>query len=616
MSPEQARGLAVDARSDLFSYGAMLYEMVTGESPFQGATSALTFDAILNREPAPPRALRPDVPVALERLIARALVKDRGTRLQGASEALDALKGLKGAVDTSARAATSRPRRSAARFASVAAAALVVAAAAGLGYWMSTRPVARPIRSLAVLPFENLSGGAADESMEGLAASLTDDLARLPSLRVVPRTLTAAYRGTPKTAQEVGRELSADAVLRGTFSRAGGAAHVTATLVDAASGRRLWSETYQPGPAGLFGIEQDLTRKVADSAGARPAAPDQTPRADARPVNPEAYELYLRGRYRAGRWNEKDLDEAIDLLERSTALDPGFGPSQALLGHVYGAKSFNFRPDDPQWIEKGYAAVEKALALDPESPDAHLARGTLLWRHSQGFPHLEALAEYRRSIAARPNLDEAWHLRGMVLFHVGHLEAGLRAVQQAIALNPGNTLARFRLAPIANYQLKYEEAIANLKRVPRDVYTSQWTYHMAIALISLGRLDEASREIESALAQNVADQGGVIHSVRALVRAKRGDRRGAEADIATAIRVGRGFGHFHHTAYSLGQVYSVLGDLDRAQEWVQTAADEGFPCYTLFETDPFLARLRGSPRFRSFVAALRKEWEHIPGEED
>jgi len=304
------------------------------------------------------------------------------------------------------------------------------------------------------------------------------------------------------------------------------------------------------------------------------------------------------------------------LLEQSTALDQKFGPSQALLGYVYGVKSFNYRPEDPQWIEKGYAAVEKALALDPQSSDAHLARGTLLWRHSQGFPHLEALAEYRQSIAARPNFDEAWHERGIVLFHVGHLEAGLRAVQQAIALNPGNTLARFRLAPLANYQQKHEDAIACLRRVPRDVYPAQWTYHMGFALISLGLLDEASREIESALAANVTDQGGVVHSVRALLRATRGDRKGAEADIATAIRVGRGFGHFHHTAYSIGQVYSVLGDLDRAQEWVENAANDGFPCYTLFETDPFLKRLRGSPRFRSFLTKLRKEWEHIPGEAD
>ena len=410
--------------------------------------------------------------------------------------------------------------------------------------------------------------------------------------------------------------MNADAVLRGTVSRAGNTVRVDAALVDTASGRSLWSRTYQQGQTSLFEIERDLARRIADTVGARPPAQDEQPRAEGKPSNPEAFELYLRGRYRAGRWNEKDTDEAIALLERSTALDPEFGPSQALLGYVYGVKSFNYRPDEPQWIEKGYAAVEKALALNPASPYAHLARGRLLWRHSQGFPHLEALAEYRQSLAARPNFDEAWHERGIVLFHVGHLDAGLRAVQQAVALNPSNTLARFRLGPLANYRLKPEEAIALLKRVPREVYPAQWTYHMSLALISLGRLDEASREIESALAGNVPDQGGVVHSIRALLRAQQGDRKGAEADIATAIRIGRGFGHFHHTAYSIGQVYSVLGDLDRAQEWIENAANEGFPCYTLFETDPFLDRLRGSARFRTFLTALRKEWERIPGEAD
>ena len=616
MSPEQARGDPIDARSDLFSYGVMLYEMTTGVRPFAGSTSAVTFDALLNREPVPPRALRPDVPADLDRLICRALVKSREERLQSASELLGALKRLKETAEPAAHqdgAGARRPRSIVPR---AAVAALVLAVVAGLGYWTIARPVTKPIRSLAILPFDSRPGGVPDESFGGLAAALTDDLAGTESLRVVPHALTAAYLGTPKTSQEIGRELGADAVLRGTVSRAGGAVRVDAALVDTASGRSLWSRTYQQGQTSLFEIERDLARRVADTVGPRPPAAGAQPRPEGKPSNPEAFELYLRGRYRAGRWNEKDTDEAIALLERSTALDPEFGPSQALLGYVYGVKSFNYRPDEAQWIEKGYAAVEKALALNPASPYAHLARGRLLWRHSQGFPHLDALAEYRQSLAARPDFDEAWHERGVVLFHVGHLEAGRRSVQQAIALNPSNTLARFRLGPLANYLLRPEEAIALLKRVPREIYPAQWTYHMALALISLGRLDEASREIESALAGDVPDQGGVVHSIRALLRARQGDRKGAEADIATAIRIGRGFGHFHHTAYSIGQVYSVLGDLDRAQEWIENAANEGFPCYTLFETDPFLDRLRGSARFRTFLITLRKEWEHIPGEED
>ena len=338
--------------------------------------------------------------------------------------------------------------------------------------------------------------------------------------------------------------------------------------------------------------------------------------AEAKPSNPEAFELYLRGRYRAGRWNEKDTDEAIALLERSTALDPEFGPSQALLGYVYGVKSFNYRPDEAQWIEKGYAAVEKALALDPASPYAHLARGRLLWRHSQGFPHLDALAEYRQSLAASPNFDEAWHERGIVLFHVGHLEAGLRAVQQAIALNPGNTLARFRLGPLANYLLKPEEAIALLKRVPREVYPAQWTYHMSLALISLGRLDEASREIESALAGNVPIRAVSFTAFarccarsRATGRAPRPTsprRSGSAGASATSITPRT------PSARSIPCSATSIG----RRSGSRTPRTKDFPATRCSRPIPSWIGCGAARDSARFVTALRKEWEHIPGEAD
>ena len=455
-----------------------------------------------------------------------------------------------------------------------------------------------------------------DESFGGLAASLTDDLARTESLRVVPHALTAAYLGTPKTAQEIGRELNADAVLRGTVSRAGNTVRVDAALVDTASGRSLWSRTYQQGQTSLFEIQRDLARGIADTIGARPPAQDEQPRAEGKPSNPEAFELYLRGRYRAGRWNEQDTDEAIALLERSTALDPEFGPSQALLGYVYGVKSFNYRPDEPQWIEKGYAAVEKALALNPASPYAHLARGRLLWRHSQGFPHLEALAEYRQSLAARPNFDEAWHERGIVLFHVGHLDAGLRAVQQAVALNPSNTLARFRLGPLANYRLKPEEAIALLKRVPREVYPAQWTYHMSLALISLGRLDEASREIESALAGNVPDQGGVVHSIRALLaraagrqEGRRGRHRHGHPD-RPRLRPFPSHRVLHRPGLFRARRPRPGAGVDRER------GERRVPLLHAVRDRSLPGSAAGQRAIPHFLTALRKEWEHIPGEAD
>jgi adenylate cyclase len=260
--------------------------------------------------------------------------------------------------------------------------------------------------------------------------------------------------------------------------------------------------------------------------------------------------------------------------------------------------------------------MTRALAIDPQSAEALYMRAMLIWQPSEGFPHRGALADFRMALASQPNLDEAWHYRGVVLMHVGHLKRAGASYERAIALNPGNTQARFRVAPLLNYQLKFEDAITVLRRIPRDILPSQWTYHMAWALVSLGRTREAAQEIAAALAASPTDQGGVIHAARALLRAKTGDRRGAESDIAAAIEAGKGFGHFHHTALTLGEVYATLGDLDRAQEWVEKASNDGFPCYSFFEVDPHLAPLRATDRFRSFLAQLRAEWQHIEGEDD
>jgi tetratricopeptide (TPR) repeat protein len=239
----------------------------------------------------------------------------------------------------------------------------------------------------------------------------------------------------------------------------------------------------------------------------------------------------------------------------------------------------------------------------------------MLWRPSHGFPNKEALAELRKALAGQPNWDEALHQHGVILFHVGHLEGALQDIDKAVAINPSNTVARFRYGPIFVYQLKYEDALAALNRVPQESFPAQWTYQHAWAQIALGHFQEASRELESALIRGTGDQGGVIHGARAMLWAKMGDRKRAEADIAEAIRVGKGFGHFHHTAYSIGAVYSVLGEMDNAQAWIENASNDGFPNYTLFEKDPALERLRAVPQFQEFLKKLRQEWEHIPGEE-
>jgi TolB-like protein/Flp pilus assembly protein TadD len=466
--------------------------------------------------------------------------------------------------------------------------------------------------TLAVLPIENLSG---DPGQDYFSDGITDDvlglLSRLnsPGLRVIGRSQSIPYKRSAKSTAQIGRELGASALLTGTIMRSGDRLRIGATLLQASTARSLWSATYERGITDVFSVEHEISTAVSGALGATAGEP-----AAAGKVRPDAYDAYLRGLSHVLRNDEQDVDQAIALLEQSASLDPTFVPTQAYLALAYGNKSFNYRPNDPQWEEKGFAAVRRALELDANAPEAHYAQAMMLWRPSHGFPNREALAELRTALAARPNFDEAWHQHGVIMMHVGHLDAGIRNIDRALEINPGNTIARFRFGPIYVYQQKFEDAIAALDRVPREAYPATWVYQRAWALISLGRLDEAGQLLASALAGNPVDQGGVLHSARAMVRAKRGDRPGAEADIAAAIRAGTNFIHFHHTAYSIGAIYATLGDFDKAQEWIENAANDGFPNYSYFETDVHLNRLREVPRFRAFLTKLRADWEHIPGE--
>jgi len=618
MAPEQVRGEAADARADLWALGVLMSEMVSGTRPFAATTTAELFSSILRDAPAP---LPDRVPVELRMVIARCLDKTLERRYQHASEVRASLE----AVQTSAvdRPSTSR-HRSRRRPWLVAAAVLALATAVlaglyvvGLGDRLAAGlPGTAPV-TLAVLPLENQTGDPEQEYLsDGLTEEIVKALSRLQAQRltVIARTSSMRYKHTPKSVDEIGRELDADTILKGSFGRSGERVRIVAELVQASSARQIWHETYDRRASDLFTLEHEMAGAVARALGVPMAARERKGLADTTKLNPEAYDLYLRGLSHAVRDNERDIDQAIALFEQSAALDPAFVPVQAYLALAYGNKAAMFRPNEPEWEEKGFAAARKALDLNSDAPEAHYAQAMMLWRPSHGFPSREALSELRQALAAQPNFDEAWHLHGLILFHVGHLDAAARDIQRSLQINPGNTAARFRFGPIYVYQQKFEEAIAALDRVPREALPAQWAYQRAWALISLGRLGEAERLVDEALKDNPVDQGGVLHAARAMLRSKRGDRKGAEADIEEAIRIGKSFIHFHHTAYSIGAVYATLGELDRAQEWIERAANDGFPNYAFFETDVHLERLRAIPRFRAFLSKLRSEWEHIPGE--
>lgn len=340
-----------------------------------------------------------------------------------------------------------------------------------------------------------------------------------------------------------------------------------------------------------------------------PRIPGQLPSADARPVNPVAYDEYLRGRYYTNRQNAADNEMAIRTLERAVAADPDFAAAQAELAQACIWKLFLFTPKEKALEEKAFMAMEKALALDPNLGAGYLARGRLLWTPAQRFPHEQAIQEYRRALALDASLDEARNQLAMVYNHIGALEPALRELQQAVAHNPTNHLAQYHLGQTLLFQRKYEEAYNTLRRIPREANPAKLTYHIAMALLHLDRKAEAAALVEEFLKDHPEDvEGGLMSSLQAILAALSGAEPQAEARIKRAITEGKGFGHFHHTAFSLACACALLQKSDAALQWLQTAADDGFPCYSLFESEPFLASLKNDPRFVSFLTKLKEQW--------
>ena len=357
-------------------------------------------------------------------------------------------------------------------------------------------------------------------------------------------------------------------------------------------GYRFISEVKRIGADGEHGT---------DSLSARTDLPGRSP----------AYDLYLRGKVKAGNVRRTETEGAIKLLQQAIAIDPNFAEAHAHLARAYIRMAFNFsdNPERDAFIEDAEVAIEAALSLKPELSEGHFARGLLLWTHSKGFANEQAIKSYKRALRSDPNADEIHHQLSMVYGHVGLLDEALVSVRKAIEINPNNTMARFRVSNYLAWQCRFDEALSSLKSVPSDVGRFLVDRIQAEILVQVGRIEDAESIVDRHLKQNPDDKGGSLMSVKALIFAQRGKTKEAEEAIARSAAVGKGFGHFHHTAYNIASAYAALNELDKAVKWVEAAADDGFPCYTYFARDPNLADLRDHKPFIALMSAMEKQWE-------
>ena len=326
-----------------------------------------------------------------------------------------------------------------------------------------------------------------------------------------------------------------------------------------------------------------------------------------------AYDLYVRGKVKAGSENIEDTENAIKVLEAAVAIDPYFAPAYAQLARAYNTRAFKFSngPQTKLLQENAEVAVEKALALDPELAEAHFARGLILWTKTKGFPHEQAIRSYKRSLELDPDSDEAHHQLSMVYSHTGLLDEAQQEVGKCLEINPNNTMARFRVGVYCQYQGRFEDARAILKSIPLDVSPLLVERTTAEVLIQSGRAAEAEEIVDTHLDRYPQDEGGSFNSVKALLLAKAGKPAEAETLIGRAEEIGSDFGHFHHTAHNIASAYTAMGWPTDALKWLEKAADSGFPNFTYFRVDPNLDALRGQAEFVELIEKMETQGKRL-----
>jgi serine/threonine protein kinase len=615
MSPEQARGHQVDWRTDIFSLGVVIYELLTRHLPFEGSSIYEIMAAILSDRESPPLSrYSPEVPAELERIVSKALRKNRDERYQTIKDLVLDLQSLKRQLEFERTHQTRLTREDKAVHVSWIQARrkqllgalcilMLVGGAILYAWWkqehaLSSQPA---IKSLAVLPLKSLDAGENYLGL-GIADAAIGRVSQTGRLIVRPTSAVRRYLNEDTDALAAAKQLGVDSVLEGSFQRADDRLRVSVNLLRSRDGASLWTDSFDLRMSDIFTIQDTVAQQIASRLRLQLDASQQAQLTKRYTSNPIAYEFYLKGvftydqRLSAGD-AAQPLQRAIDLFKSAIDADPNFALAHARLAYCYAVLAVFIEPTQPSWVEHAKEEINRAQELDPQLAETHLARFQLLYSEFEGYQGEAAAREVRLANQLNPNVGHAE--LAYMYSHLGLEDLAARELARAFEVDPTSDALKSATLLLYEVQSKYDEYAAN-QNVRHEGRSQVW-YFMA-----KGRFDEAQKAMDEWSAKQ--PNNIQLSPTKALLFAVKGDFRAAEAEIPIVLNK-----HplkdplYHHAAYDIACVYALEGKSAEAVKWLREAAVTGFQLYPRYQRDAYLNRIREAPEFIQFLAEMKAQ---------